>query len=130
MRVRMRCCIRRGNPPQNPNRFGGDFKIRPRTVISYDQFLDYYKGDTTWQAAPFAQALLPGTPGTVELGLPIDTANNTPCAIAPPATSLIDSTGTLTNTSCNAYFDYNRTNRTRTSQPTERLSLHSSYFQR
>jgi hypothetical protein len=66
----------------------------------------------------------------VELGLPIDTTNKTPCAITPPATSLINPIGTLTNTACNAYFDYNRTNRTRTSQPTERLSLHSSYFQR
>ena len=117
------------NTTLNSYRFGADLKILPRTVISYDQFLDYYQGDTTWQLAPFAQALLPGTPGTVELGLPIDTANKNPCAINPPATSLIDSTGTLTNTSCNAYFDYNRTNRTRTSQPTERLSLHSTYFQ-
>jgi len=118
------------NTTLNSYRFGADVKLLPRTVISYDQFLDYYKGDTTWQLAPFAQALLPGTPGTVELGLPIDTANNTPCAIVPPATSLIDSTGTLTNTACNAYFNYNRSNRIRTSTPTERVSLHSSYFQR
>jgi hypothetical protein len=118
------------NTTLNSYRFGADVKLLPRTVISYDQFLDYYKGDTTWQLAPFAQALLPGMPGTVELGLPIDTANKNPCAINPPATSLIDSTGTLTNTACNAYFDYTRTNRTRTSTPTERLSLHSSYFQR
>ena len=118
------------NTTLNSYRFGADFKLLPRTVISYDQFLDYYKGDTTWQLAPFAQALLPGTPGTVELGLPIDTANNTPCAINPPATSLIDSTGTLTNTACNAYFDYNRSNRTRTYTPTERLSVHSSDLQR
>ena len=66
----------------------------------------------------------------MELGLPIDTANKSPCAITPTATSLIDSTGTLTNAACNAYFDYNRTNRTRTSQPTERLSLRNNYFQR
>jgi hypothetical protein len=118
------------NTTLNSYRFGADLKILPRTVLSYDQFLDYYKGDTAWQLAPFAQTLLPGAPGTVELGLPIDTANNTPCAINPPATSLIDSTGTLTNTACNAYFNYNRSNRTRTSTPTERLSLHSSYFQR
>jgi hypothetical protein len=118
------------NTTLNSYRFGADIKVLPRTVISYDQFLDYYKGDTTWQLAPFAQALLPGAPGTVELGLPIDTANKNPCAINPPATSLIDSTGTLTNTACNAYFDYNRSNRTRTSTPTERVSLHSSYFQR
>lgn len=118
------------NTTLNSYRFGADLKILPRTVVSYDQFLDYYKGDTTWQLAPFAQAFLPGTPGTVELGLPIDTANKNPCAVIPPATSLIDSTGTLTNTACNGFFDYNRADRTRTSQPTERLSLHSNYFQR
>jgi hypothetical protein len=118
------------NTTLNSYRFGADLKILPRTVLSYDQFLDYYKGDTTWQLAPFAQAVLPGTPGTVELGLPIDTVNKTPCAINPPATSLIDPTGTLTNLDCNAYFNYSRANRTRTSQPTERVSLHSSYLQR
>jgi hypothetical protein len=118
------------NTTLNSYRFGADLKLLPRTVISYDQFLDYYKGDTSWQLAPFAQAFLPGTPGTVELGLPFDTANKTPCAITAPATSLIDSTGTLTNIACNAYFGYNRSDRIRTSTPTERLSLHSSYFQR
>jgi hypothetical protein len=118
------------NTTLNSYRFGVDVKLLPRTVISYDQFLDYYKGDTTWQLAPFVPALLPGTPGTVELGLPIDTTNKNPCAINPPATGLIDSTGTLTNTACNGYFGYNRSNRIRTSTPTERLSLHSTYFQR
>jgi hypothetical protein len=112
----------------NSYRFGADLKLLPRTVISYDQFLDYYQGDTSWQLAPFSQALLPGTPGTVELGLPIDTANKTPCAITAPATSLIDSTGTLTNTACNGFFDYNRTDRTHTSAPTERVSLRTTYF--
>jgi len=118
------------NTTLNSYRFAADLRILPRTVISYDQFLDYSKGDTNWQLAPFAPALLPGTPGTVELGLPIDTANKNPCAINPPATSLLDPTGTLTNNACNGYFDYNRTNRIRTSTPTERLSLHSTYFQR
>ena len=66
----------------------------------------------------------------MELGLPIDTVNKNPCAITPPATNLIDATGGLTNTDCNAYFGYNRSNRIRTSTPTERLSLHSTYFQR
>jgi hypothetical protein len=118
------------NTTLNSYRFGADVKVLPRTVISYDQFLDYYKGDTTWQLAPFAQADLPGAQGPVELGLPIDTVNKNPCAITPPATTLIDATGTLTNPACNAYFGYNRSNRIRTSTPTERVSLHSSYFQR
>ena len=114
------------NTTLNSYRIGADLKIYTHTVFSYDQFLDYYKGDTSWQLAPFAQALLPGNAGTVELGLPINTANRNPCAINPPATSLIDATGTLTNTTCNSFLDYNRTNRTRTSAPTERVSLRSA----
>ena len=118
------------NTTLNSYRFGADLKILPRTVISYDQFLDYYKGDTNWLLNPFAPALLPGGAGTVELGLPIDTGNKNPCAVKPPATSLIDPTGTLTNIDCNGFFGYTRSDRIRTSTPTERLSLHSSYFQR
>jgi len=122
------------NTTMNSYRLGVDVKVLPRTVISYDQFLDYYKGDTNWQLAPFAPALLPspppGVPTSVELGLPIDTANKNPCAVIPPATSLIGPTGILTNTDCNGYFAYNRTNPVRTSAPTERVSLHTTYYQR
>jgi hypothetical protein len=118
------------NTTLNSYRFGVDVKLLPKTVISYDQFLDYYKGDTNWQLAPFAPALLPGGAGTVELGLPIDTGNKNPCAVKPPSTTLINPTGTLTNVDCNAYFAYNRSDPARTSTPTERLSLHSTYFER
>jgi opacity protein-like surface antigen len=114
------------NTTTNSYRFGVDLKLLPRTVVSYDQFLDYYKGDTLWNLAAFAPANLPGG-GTVELGLPINTVNRNPCAIVPPSSSLIDPTGTLTNLACNAFFGYNRSNRTRTSMPTERLSLRSAW---
>ena len=117
------------NTTTNSYRFGVDLRLLPRTVISYDQFLDYYKGDTLWNLASFAPANLPGG-GAVELGLPINTLKRNPCAVVLPASSLIDSTGSLTNVACNAYFGYNRSDRTRTSMPTERLSLHSSYLQR
>ena len=117
------------NTTLNSYRFGADFKVLPRTVISYDQFLDYYKGDTFWQLASFVPALLPGGAGAVELGLPIATASNTPCS--PPAgQGLVDPTGTLTNITCNAYFNYSRTDPVRTSAPTERISLRSNYFDR
>src|SRR5450432_913760 len=117
------------NTTMNSYRIGVDFRLMPRTVLSYDQFLDYYKGDTDTRLASFAPALLPGG-GPVELGLSIDTANNVPCAVKPPATSLIDSTGTLTNVTCSAYFSYLRNQRIRTSTPTERLGLRSNYFSR
>lgn len=119
------------NTTMNSYRFGVDWRILPRTVVSYDQYFDYYKGDTDTQLASFAPALLPAPGvGSVELGLSIDTANNVPCAVKPPATSLIDSTGTLTNVTCSAYFSYLRNQRIRTSTPTERVSLRSNYFQR
>jgi hypothetical protein len=116
------------NTTLNSYRFGFDFKPLPGTVLSYDQFFDYYMGDTNWQLSPFAPALLPGSAGSVELGLPIDTGNKNPCAINPPATSLIDPSGTLTNLACNAYFGYNRYNRIRTWTPTERASFRTNYF--
>jgi len=116
------------NTTMNSYRMGVDWRIAPRTVVSYDQFLNYYKGDTDTHLASFAPALLPtGTP--VELGLSFDTANKEPCAVLPPATSLI-SAGTLTNVTCSAYFSYLRNQRIRTSTPTERFSLRSNYFQR
>lgn len=122
------------NTTLNSYRIGTDATILSRTVISYDQFLDYYKGDTNWQLASFASAQVPSPPATipstVELGLPIDSANKNPCAVTPPATSLINSTGTLTNISCNAYYNYARTDPIRTSMPTERVRLRTSYFQR
>ena len=118
------------NTTLNAYHMGADFKLLPRTVISYDQFLNYYKGDTNWQLAPFAPALLPGSAGGVELGLPFDTANRSPCAVTPPATSLIDASGTLTNVACNGYFSYNRTDPVRTSAPMERVSMRTTYWQR
>jgi hypothetical protein len=113
----------------NSFRMGVDWRLLPRTVLSYDQSLDYFKGDTDSQLAIFNPALLPGG-GSVELGLSFDPANNIPCAVKPPDTSLIGPGGVLTNVSCAAYFNYLRNQRVRTSTPTERLSLRSSYFQR
>jgi hypothetical protein len=116
------------NTTMNSYRMGVDFRVAPRTVLSYDQFFDYYKGDTDTQLASFAPALLPGG-APVELGLSIDTANKEPCAVVPPATSLITA-GTLTNVTCSGYFNYSRNQRIRTSTPTERIGLRSNYFQR
>src|ERR1035438_6755657 len=118
------------NTTMNSYRMGVDFRIAPRTVLSYDQFLDYYKGDTDYQLNPINQALLPTTPASsVSLGLSIDTANKEPCGVPTGQSSLIVN-GTLTNVTCSAYFNYSRDQRIRTSTPTERVSLRSNYFQR
>jgi hypothetical protein len=116
------------NTTMTSYRFGVDWKAAPRTVISYDQFFNYYKGDTDYQLASFAPALL-STGVPVELGLPIDTVNKEPCAGAPAGTPLIVG-GVLTNNNCSAYFSYSRNQRIRTSSPTERLSMRSNNIQR
>jgi hypothetical protein len=118
------------NTTMNSYRLGVDFRIAPRTVLSYDQFLDYYKGDTDYQLNPINEALVPTTPvSSVSLGLSIDTVNKEPCAVVPPATSLIVN-GVLTNVTCSAYSSYSRNQRIRTSTPTERISLRSNYFRK
>jgi hypothetical protein len=118
------------NTTMNSYRLGVDFRIAPRTVLSYDQFLDYYKGDTDYRLNPINEALLPTTPvSSVSLGLSIDTVNKEPCAVVRPATSLIVN-GTLTNVACSAYTSYLRNQRIRTSTPTERISLRSNYFRK
>ncbi|MGD0793653.1 MAG: hypothetical protein ABR920_17970, partial [Terriglobales bacterium] len=121
------------NTTMDSYRLGVDWKAAPRTVISYDQFFNYYKGDTDYTlatgAGQNAPALLStGTP--VYLGLSIDTKNSEPCAVKAPATSLINSSGVLTNNNCSAYFGYSRNQRIRTSTPTERLSMRSNNIQR
>ncbi|HVR26838.1 MAG TPA: hypothetical protein VMU26_26380 [Candidatus Polarisedimenticolia bacterium] len=118
------------NTTMNSYRLGMDFRIAPRTVLSYDQFLDYYRGDTDYRLNPINEALLPTTPvSSVSLGLSIDTVNKEPCAVVRPATSLIVN-GTLTNVACSAYTSYLRNQRIRTSTPTERISLRSNYFRK
>ncbi len=99
---------------------GVDFKPLARTVLSYDQFLNYYKGDTTQQlnSTPYALA----TGALVDLGLPFNTAASQPCA-APLTAGVV-------NPTCSAYFSYNRYDRTRTSFPTERVTLRSNYLRR
>lgn len=55
------------NTTINSYRLGADWKLLPHTVLSYDQTLDYYKGDTAWQLAPLVSGLLANGQG-VELG--------------------------------------------------------------
>ena len=118
------------NTTMNSYRMGVDFRIAPRTVLSYDQFLDYYKGDTDYQLNLINEALLPTTPvSSVSLGLSFDTVNKEPCAVPTGQSSLIVN-GTLTNVVCSAYSSYLRNQRIRTSTPTERINLRSNYFQR
>lgn len=105
--------------------FGVDFKVLPRTSISYDQFLQYYKGDSSWNDQNFIFQLGGGT--LVDPGISYNTAASQPCA-AP----VLDATTTppTMNPACNGYQSYSRWAPVRVSYPTEQLTLQSRYFRK
>src|ERR1700689_3886078 len=95
----------------NAYRVGVDFKVLPRTTISYDQFLSYFRQDNVVSDNP---ALNPQNFGFVlanpsGLGTPNGTTNT-----APPT--------------CNGFLSYSQVGRPRNFMPTERLRFQSNYF--
>ncbi len=105
----------------NTYRVGIDFKLLPRTNISYDEILNYYKGDTGTTDVNQQFNLSNGSP--VDLGVSFNPPVNQPCGNVfggPPAGAV--------NPACSAYFSYLRHGRTRTSVPTEQLSMQSNYW--
>jgi hypothetical protein len=110
----------------NAYQVGVDFKVLPRTNISYDQFLNYYKGDTT---QGLDNSLVPvyqlSNGQVVNLGITWDTSNNSPCKKPIVNGSTTPPTASPT---CNAYTNYLNTGPVRTSYPTEQVSFQSNYF--
>ena len=107
---------------------GVDIRLAPRTNISYDQFLQYYKGDSSWVDGNFGFQLANGSP--VDAGMIYNAAANQPCGNAPaPIFDTTTSPATL-KAGCNGYQSYTRSSPIRTSYPTEQLTLQSRYFRR
>ncbi|MGC2421712.1 MAG: hypothetical protein WA405_08700 [Candidatus Acidiferrales bacterium] len=131
-------------------RAGVDFRVLPKTTISYDQFLEWNKYDTRDSLAntPFLVQTT-ASPGTlpVNMGInwyyaPTGTAAHTTgiggtgglsLSAVPCATPFL-STGFVNNsnlsTSCKMVQSYTRTSPLRNFMPTERLSFQSSYIPR
>jgi len=105
----------------NTYRIGVDFKILPRTNISYNQIWNYYKNNTgvTDQNQNPLFTLANGTP--VDLGYSFNATASQPCGGTFLATGFV-------NPTCSAYFSYARNGRVRTNTPTEQLSLQSNYW--
>jgi hypothetical protein len=103
----------------NAYRVGVDFRILPRTNISYDQIFSYYKGDTGLTDNNQLYSLSNGTP--VDLGVSFNAGASQPCANTFVA-------GGFVNPTCSAYTNYLRHGRIRTNSPTEQLSMQSDYF--
>jgi hypothetical protein len=102
---------------------GADLRLLPRTNISYDQFFQVSKDDTSAADVGFLFQLSNGTPA--DLGLIFDSSAFAPCAnpISNPATS-----PPTVSPICNLFTAYTRRNRSRTFLPMEQLSFQTSYF--
>jgi hypothetical protein len=103
----------------NAYRLGVDFKLLPKTNVSYDQVWSYYKGDSGVADQNQNFQLANGTP--VDIGISLNAAANQPCG----GTFLVSG---AVNLACNGFLSYSRTGRVRTNMPTEQLSLQSNYF--
>src|SRR5271170_1683705 len=116
----------------NSYRAGVDFRVLPKTTISYDQFLSYYKQDNIVTDNPqnSGYTLANGTP--VDLGIVWSTNGPVellPCSSVPPNTGPFTPAGsTIVNPNCNGYLSYSQAASPRNFMPTERLRFQSNYF--
>jgi hypothetical protein len=109
----------------NTYRLGVDFRLLPRTSISYDQIWNYYKGDTGI-TDPFQNPLFHLSNGTaVDLGWSLNAGANQPCGNTFGGAPL--GSGNV-NSLCSAAFSYSNQRRTRTNFPVEQLSMQSNYW--
>jgi hypothetical protein len=108
---------------QNAYHFGVDFQILQKTSIHYDQFLQYFKQDTSYADQNLNLQLPNGVP--VDLGVVFDTASNINSAPCPAPISSAGTTPPTADTSCNGYLTLTRSGRPRASLPTEQFSFQS-----
>jgi len=122
----------------NAYRAGVDVHILPRTTLSFDEFLSYYRQDNIISDNP---AVNPGNFGFVlgtvagqgtPAGTPADLGNiwstQTPAETLPCATPVVVGTTNTATPTCNGYLSYSQVGRPRNFMPTERFRFQSNYF--
>ena len=121
----------------NAYRVAVDFRVLPKTTVSYDQSLEWDKYDTSDSLAntPFL-VQTSQFPGTVPVNMGINwyyppTATTVPCAAPLVSTGFANNATTTTgletaNVGCKMVQSYTRTAPTRNFMPTERLSFQST----
>jgi hypothetical protein len=122
----------------NAYRAGVDLKILPRTTISYDQFLSYFKQDNVVTDNPavnpqnYGFVLANPTANGTPAGTPVDLGNiwstQTPAEVLPCAAPIVPSTTNTANPTCNGFLSYSQVGNPRNFRPTERLRFQSNYF--
>lgn len=107
----------------NVYRAGLDYRVAPRTSVSFDEFLTYFKQDNAVTDQNFQYMLANGTPA--DLGIVF--TGTSPCA-----NPIIDPTTTppTAKANCNGYLGYTLAARPRSSFPTEHFRFQSNYFKR
>lgn len=117
---------------------GIDFKVLPRTTISYDQFLSYFKQDNIVADNPtvnpqnfgyqIANPTGNGTPNGTPVDLGIVYSTQTPAEVLPCANPIVTGTTNSATPTCNGYLSYSQVGRPRNFMPTERVRFQSNYF--
>ncbi len=122
----------------NAYRVGVDVRILPRTTLSYDEFLSYYRQDNVISDNPavnpgnfgFVLGTVPGQ-GT-PAGTPVDLGNiwstQTPAETFPCATPVMTGTTNTATPTCNGFLSYSQVGNPRNFMPTERFRFQSNYF--
>src|SRR5208282_5515303 len=122
----------------NSYRAGIDVRIFPRTTLSFDEFLSYFRQDNIITDNPsvnpgnfgFALGTVPGQ-GT-PAGTPVDLGNiwstQTPAETLPCLTPTVLGTTNTATPTCNGYLSYSQVGRPRNFMPTERFRFQSNYF--
>lgn len=118
----------------NAFRAGMDIHVAPRTTVSYDQFLNYFKQDNVVTENPaatpgqYGYQLANGTP--VDFGIAWST--QTPAEALPCAAPISNGATTppTVNPNCNGFLSYSQVGRPRNFMPTERFRFQSNYFKR
>src|ERR1700677_1200516 len=117
---------------------GVDVKVLPRTTISYDQFLTYFKQDNVVTDNPavnpqnFGFVLANPTANGTPNGTPVDLGNiwstQTPSEVLPCAAPIVTGTTNTANPTCNGVLSYSQVGSPRNFMPTERVRFQSNYF--
>ena len=122
----------------NAYRVGVDVHVLPRTTLSFDEFLSYYRQDNVISDN---QAVNPGNFGFIlgtvpgqgtPAGTPVDLGNIwstlTPSETLPCATPVVAGTTNTATPTCNGFLSYSQVADPRNFMPTERFRFQSNYF--
>jgi hypothetical protein len=122
----------------NSYRAGVDVKILPRTTLSFDEFLSYYKQDNVVLDSPainpgnFQYVLANPTANGTPAGTPVDLGNiwstQTTAEVLPCATPIVAGTTNTATPTCNGFLSYSQVGNPRNFMPTERFRFQSNYF--